>query len=369
MQNKTIGIVGQGFVGKAVREKLKEDFTIYAYDKYNEDLSRIYSGNSDSRGNINLSDIIKMSDVVFVCVPTPMYEDGQCDTRIVESVINDIHLECVNQDKTTVVICKSTMPPGTTDKLNTLSPLVDVLFSPEFLTEANSVQDFKNQNRIVLGTTDTSIATIDLIRDIFKVSFPEAEIIVMNATEAETVKYVANLYLATKVSFFNDMYDFCNLIGSNYDTVINAVTKDPRISKSHTMVPGPDGDRGFGGHCFPGTYSIKTTKGDITLKEAFFKYSNNQLIEVISFDDKVENQESKIVNEVTRNHYKGNLIKFSLEDGSVLECTPEHIFPINRNNKLILIKAKDILESDNFYSVSEYINKNRETLTYDTQII
>ncbi len=254
MKVEVIGVIGQGFVGTAVREKFRELFPVMAYDKYNEDLSKTYDSKKSLDHVNTLSDLVDNCDYLFSCVPTPMYEDGECDTRIVESVIMDLHHECIKKEKTVTVVCKSTMTPGTTERLNEISKFVEVLFSPEFLTEANAVEDFKNQNRIILGLPKSRTHnpnTRSLIISTFQKAFPNANVLTIDATEAEMVKYMTNLFLATKVSFFNDMYSYCQKIGANYNVISEVTLLDKRIGNSHYQVPGPDGDRGFGGHCFP----------------------------------------------------------------------------------------------------------------------
>ena len=247
--NKTIGIVGQGFVGTAIREKFKECYTVNTYDKFNEDTSVTYIEDKIIKDNNTIESLVKNNNIIFICVPTPMFEDGECDTSIVKSVINDLADECDSQDKEIIAIVKSTIPPGTTKDLNRISKRVGVVFSPEFLTEANSIEDFKNQTRIVLGI-DYAEHTNPVYK-IFKDCFPNADIICINSGEAEMTKYTTNLFLATKVSFFNDIYKMCESLSLDYDHVIEATMHDPRIGKSHYMVPGPDGDLGYGGHCFP----------------------------------------------------------------------------------------------------------------------
>lgn len=248
---KSIGIIGQGFVGTAVREKMREHFLVYTYDKYNKDQSLIYKSDTviENERAINIDVLVENCDIIFVCVPTPMFEDGECDTRIVRSVIEDLAQEAESQDRNVIAVVKSTVPPGTTKGLNQISKRVGVTFSPEFLTEANSVNDFKNQKRIVLGIDWAEY--INPVVEIFSISFPDADVFTINSDEAEMVKYVTNLFLATKVSFFNDMYQICQKLGINYDQVIDVTLADPRIGKSHYRVPGPDGDLGYGGHCFP----------------------------------------------------------------------------------------------------------------------
>jgi nucleotide sugar dehydrogenase len=248
---QNIGIVGQGFVGTAVMEKFRQSFAVYAYDK-DPSLSVITSqapGESTPTNLINIANVVENCNIIFVCVPTPMFEDGECDTRIVEEVIEDIAKEAEFQNKKVIAVIKSTIPPGTTERLNGLSNKVGVVFNPEFLTEANATADFENQTRIVLGID--YMEYIEPISSIFKTTFPEADLILINSKEAEMTKYTTNLFLATKVSFFNDIYSLCEKLEINYDNVIEATMHDPRIGKSHYEVPGNDGDRGFGGHCFP----------------------------------------------------------------------------------------------------------------------
>lgn len=252
MKKQQIGIIGQGFVGTAIREKFKSKFTVYTYDRFHPELCVTYNGeriiNASPKNNIE--SIVSNCYFVFVCVPTPMFENGKCDTSIVKSVIDNLAGECEKQDKKVVVILKSTVPPGTTADLNKISKKISIIFNPEFLTEANATEDFENQNRIVLGID--WIELIEPVTKLFsKVFKKNVELMVTPSKEAEMTKYMTNLFLATKVSFFNDMYRMCNELEIDYITTINATLLDPRIGKSHTLVPGPDGDFGYGGHCFP----------------------------------------------------------------------------------------------------------------------
>jgi nucleotide sugar dehydrogenase len=242
-----VGIIGQGFVGTAVMTELSKTFSVFAYDK-DSSKSIITNGFVDKK-NIDIKMLVENCEVIFVCVPTPMFEDGECDLRIVESVIEDIAKEAEFQNRKVITIIKSTVPPGTTERLNGLSHNVGVTFSPEFLTEANAIKDFENQTRVVLGID--YLEYVEPVREIFEKGLPNAELIIINSKEAEMTKYTTNLFLATKVSFFNDIYSLCEKLDINYNDVIEATLHDPRIGKSHYNVPGPDGDRGFGGHCFP----------------------------------------------------------------------------------------------------------------------
>tara|TARA_R110001592_G_scaffold79122_1_gene237046 strand:+ start:1250 stop:2104 length:855 start_codon:yes stop_codon:yes gene_type:complete len=236
---KTIGIVGQGFVGSAVNEGLAKHYAIETYD---------IAKNSTCE---SLKELCEKTGIVFVCLPTPMEKDGKCHTGIVESVLNDInqlmHLDGVGFTNKTIVV-KSTVPPGTTEKWNKQFVALDIVFNPEFLTEANSIEDFKNQNRIIVGGPRS--AATKIVR-IFRKVFPKVPIIKTNSTYAEMVKYVTNCFLATKVSFANEMFEICEYLDIDYDKVIEYAKHDERLGYSHWSVPGPDGDFGYGGHCFP----------------------------------------------------------------------------------------------------------------------
>ena len=112
----------------------------------------------------------------------------------------------------------------------------------------NSIEDFKNQNRIIIGSARKVGAKI---KSIYSKVFPRVPIIKTSSTIAEMIKYFTNCYLSTKVSFANEMYQICESLDIDYDKVIEYAVRDERIGSSHLNVPGPDGDFGFGGHCFP----------------------------------------------------------------------------------------------------------------------
>ncbi len=232
-----VGVVGQGFVGTAVYEGLKNHHTLYCYDK---DLQL----NVKRLGVANLEILAEYSEIIFVCVPTPMDEDGKSYTSYVEEVIKDLDEYTNNK----IVVIKSTIPPGTTTKLNAKYKNNTIVFSPEFLTEANSIEDFKNQTRIILGGDRKGT---NKLRVMFSKAFPTAHIIKTDSTYAEMIKYLTNNFLTVKVAFANEMYKVCERLQIDYDKVVEYATLDERLGSSHWGVPGPDGDLGFGGHCFP----------------------------------------------------------------------------------------------------------------------
>jgi UDPglucose 6-dehydrogenase len=227
----TIGIIGQGFVGNAVREKMQKYYSVFYYDK-------------DPNKKSNVESIYKLQEVanvVFVCVPTPMKKTGECDVSIIEEILSELDVYKSN------VIIKSTIPPGTTDRFIREYPNLSIAFNPEFLTEANAVEDYNNQKRIIIGLREG----VMLFSSVFENAFPDSKIIICDPMVAEMVKYVTNTFLATKVSYANEISHICSVMGIDYDDVISVATKDERLGTSHWKVPGHDGDYGYGGHCLP----------------------------------------------------------------------------------------------------------------------
>lgn len=229
-----IGIIGQGFVGNAVYQKFKNYYDILTYDL------------DESKSNSTLNQISEKCETIFICLPTPMDEDGRCNVSIVELELVGLNTHNTNNKKNIVI--KSTVSPGTTERWNRQYKNLNIVFNPEFLTERNAVKDYENQSRIILGGPRPATTEI---KQIFSKVFPLAHIIKTDSTHAEMVKYLTNSFLATKVSFANEMYEICEGVGVDYDKVIEYATQDERLGNSHWNVPGPDGDFGYGGHCFP----------------------------------------------------------------------------------------------------------------------
>lgn len=230
-----IGIIGQGFVGNAVYQKFKKYYDVHTYDL-------------DETKSNSTKEMVVHQKYLFLCLPTPMNKNGSCNVDIIEKELDNIDLIADNQETIKTIIIKSTVPPGTTENWNEKYESLDIIFNPEFLTEANAVSDYENQSRIILGGVRP--ATTEL-KTIFSKVFPKAHIIKTDSTHAEMVKYLTNSFLATKVSFANEIYQICQVVGADYDKVIEYATLDDRLGKSHWNVPGHDGDFGFGGHCFP----------------------------------------------------------------------------------------------------------------------
>ena len=200
----SIGIIGQGFVGTALREGLKKTFEVETYDKFKTEDSTCTS----------LEELCEKTFILFLCLPTPMRKDGSCDLSIVEGVISEIDLISTGDH---IVVVKSTVPPGTTRKLNDMYTNLKIVFSPEFLTEANSIEDFKNQNRIIVGGPRPAST---IIKNMFRIAFPKIPIVKTGSNTAEMVKYFTNCILATKVSFANEIKQICDQADVDYDKVV-----------------------------------------------------------------------------------------------------------------------------------------------------
>ncbi len=237
-----IGVIGGGFVGNATKlfeceSPPVQDVHVLTYDKDPEKCCPV---------DTSLPDLVDC-DLVFICVPTPMNEDGSCHTQIVENCIHDLKAFGLRPEN---IVVRSTVPVGFCKSMG-------VNFMPEFLTESNWKEDFKNNNTWIFGLHDIEdtatknkfISLIILAKKYGKILYNDKYF--CTNSEAELIKLTRNCFLACKVSFFNEIYDFAFKNGCNYEVVSNLVGLDRRIGESHTKVPGPDGEKGYGGTCFP----------------------------------------------------------------------------------------------------------------------
>jgi len=228
-----IGIVGYGFVGKAVEYGFKEGNEIYIYDKFQKTLP--------------LDEVVKKSEVIFVGVPTPMTKEyKKIDLSIVEDITAEIVKLARKYKVEPIIVLKSTIVPGTTRRLSKINMYPRMAFNPEFLTEANYLEDFVHADRVVVGADNNEVK--QWVVDLYRAAFPKTPIFETDPTTAEVVKYMANTYLATKVIFANEMFDLCEKLGVNYDEMKKMVVADKRIYDSHL---GITATRGFGQKCFP----------------------------------------------------------------------------------------------------------------------
>ncbi len=232
--NYKIGIVGLGYVGSAIKSFFEKEIQIFSYD--------IQKKKSTEK---SIKDLLgKKVDFLFLCLPTPMNEDGSTFLGHINKVLEEISSYGFNG----VIVIKSTIPPKTTENYSNKYKALQIVFNPEFLTEANFIEDFKNQEYIVLGGGKDSCGKV---KNLYSNYFSSKMIHCVSSTESEMLKYYLNSYLALKVSFSNEIYQLCKSMDINYDKLIYLSKLDKRIGKTHMNVPGPDGFLGFGGSCFP----------------------------------------------------------------------------------------------------------------------
>jgi nucleotide sugar dehydrogenase len=242
MAGMTIGFIGQGFIGKAYADDYEaRGFSTVRYAK-----EEPYTGNKDA---------IKECDIVLVAVPTPTTPKG-FDSSIVEEV-----LQLVGKGK--IAVIKSTLLPGTSEKLQEMFPEITVLHSPEFLRARSAREDVKSPDRNIIGISKDTPEQKKAAEEVLK-TFPTAPYnAIVSSRESELIKYAGNVFLAMKVIFANMLHDLSKNLGTDYETVRAAFGADPRIGSTHLTV-NFEGGRGAGGYCF-----IKDFAAFNTLYEKF----------------------------------------------------------------------------------------------------
>ncbi|MBN22552.1 MAG: hypothetical protein CL678_14815 [Bdellovibrionaceae bacterium] len=251
-----IGIIGHGVVGKAISHTLSKKFKLVIFDKFEK--------------HDPFADLFHC-DFVFIAVPTPFdCKNNEVDvSSIVESLEN---LENINFSG--VAIIKSTVTPSTCEALSK-NVSFDIVFNPEFLRESTTPnEDFRDQEIVVIGTSSVNI--FNKIKKMFElVLLPEAQYFHTSTNEAEMIKLAQNTMLASRVAIANMLYDACLEKSIDYNLIRNiAFDKFEILGPYMSLVPGPDGNRGFGGKCLP---------KDI---RAFNSIHNSKLLkEIIHYND------------------------------------------------------------------------------------
>ena len=226
-----IGIVGFGYVGSAVAASYAES-QVMVYDPKYPGLSK------------PIAEIKRVCSVIFVCVPTPSDVTG-CDTRILDNVISDL------SGYTGPVIIKSTAPPQWYANVEATSGL-RVAHVPEFLTQARAKYDYVNPHKIVVGCKPDLRDAITNVLLASAINFDRiTNIEFCTIAEASFFKYMANNMLAMKVVINNEMSQLAGAMGLDWETLSLIAKSDSRLGNTHWSVPGPDGNYGFGGACFP----------------------------------------------------------------------------------------------------------------------
>ena len=226
-----VGIVGMGFVGSALESGLKESVNTLKIDP---------------KLNTKVFDLVAFNpEFIFICVPTPLNDNGSQDIRILKSVMREL-----NENKiSSIIVIKSTVAP---DKLCSLNESYDFVYNPEFLREKTAQKDFINGDLVLFGgKRDLCITVSDFFKEYTLCK--NKEHFITDIATASLVKYSINSYLASKVVFFNQLNEIFKASTSKetWENFITFISSDKRIGFSHMSVPGHDGRNGFGGACFP----------------------------------------------------------------------------------------------------------------------
>jgi UDPglucose 6-dehydrogenase len=255
MSKFKVGVIGNGFVGES---------QAYAFSPVAD--VKIFDINPVKSTHTLLE--VLSQDFIFVCLPTPMKENGEQDNSYIENFFSNIGL--YNTDA--IFILKSTVLPGTTKQLVDKYKF-NIVFCPEFLTEKTAKLDMLTQSRIVVGGDEELCLKV---LGLFIERFGKKHYIMTDSTTAEFIKYMANTFLAVKVSVVNEFYRLANELEVDWNDALEGFVSDPRIGNSHSNVPGHDGKLGFGGTCFPKDINALITIGkklgvDMNTLEAAWK--------------------------------------------------------------------------------------------------
>ena len=228
-----VAIIGYGFVGKALKNGLKTSVEVLLVDP---------------KLNTNINDLKTFKpDTIFICVPTPMNDDGSQDTSILENVIDELN----PFSESSLIVLKSTVIPSYVSKIEIKIP--NIVYNPEFLRENFANEDFINADLIVFGSKndEANKKLANFYSQYTKCTNTNYQF--TDLISASLIKYSINSFLSAKVIFFNEFFEVFSNSGSkdNWENFIKIMQNDKRIGNSHMQVPGPDGKLGFGGPCFP----------------------------------------------------------------------------------------------------------------------
>ena len=279
-----LAIVGYGFVGKATDQGFNKRVTKYIVDPL--------LGTSIAE----LKDF--EPEIVFICVPTPMKDDGSQDASIISSVTQDLSKYCPKAIK----VVKSTVLPSVLDELKSIDAYL--VYNPEFLREKHANFDFIKSDMIIFGG-DRNISKHVSNAYLRHSRCETKEHIFTDLKTASLIKYAINTFLASKVIFFNELHSLFNNLetSDDWDSVINIISRDKRIGDSHMQGPGHDGRKGFGGACFPKdslalikfaknlgvnlNSLISTVRINNKLRSKYTELDSRESKQNVSFDDKI----------------------------------------------------------------------------------
>ena len=236
-----IAMIGAGYVGSALANYFKS--------------RGIQAGMFDPLKGYADASVLLTAEVIFVAVPTPFYVDGKgFDDVFLQEALRTIP----EQEK--IVVLKSTLQPGTTERLQSLFPQHRLLHNPEFLTQDRAERDMQFPNRQLVGYTNRSRADADFVMALLPRAPFER---IMSATEAETVKCATNAFYAMKVAYANQIYDVCQKSGADYEQIKQCIMAEPWMGGEMHWDVIHRGYRGYGGKCIPKDARMFIQHGDV----------------------------------------------------------------------------------------------------------
>jgi len=246
----------------------------------------------------NLKTAVNESEAVFLCLPTPQGEDGSADLKYVMAVADDIGkiLKEEGDNNFKIIVNKSTVPVGTSVKVTEVIKKHDVenfevVSNPEFLREGFAVEDFMKPDRIVFGATSDEAKK--LVRKLYEPFVRQGNpIIEMDPFSSEVTKYAANSYLAMRITFMNELANFCEAVGADVDLIRRGMSTDTRIGKRFLFA-----GIGYGGSCFP-----KDVKA---LSKTSSKF--NKEMKIITLVDKVNEEQKSVLLSKILDHFDNNI--------------------------------------------------------------
>lgn len=310
-----ISVIGTGYVGLVTGTCFAEmGNDVICVDNNPEKLEKLKKGivpiyepglellfnRNISHGRITFSEDLKHavtnSEIIFLCLPTPMGEDGSADLSYVMNVSKEIAEMLIENNSYKIIVNKSTVPVGTGQKVINIvnkagAKNVEVASNPEFLREGFAVDDFLKPDRIVIGAN--SDKALDKLKLLYAPFVRQGNpILTMDIPSAEVTKYAANSYLAMRITFMNELANFCEISGADVDEVRKGISTDSRIGKRF-LFPGI----GYGGSCFP-----KDVK-------AFVKTSQeiNSELSILNLVDKVNEKQKTIIVDKILNHFNNDI--------------------------------------------------------------
>lgn len=271
-----IGIIGYGTVGKAIVGGFEQKAQLYIYDP-------LYTADNGSRFCASIAEVYRASRFIFVCVPTPQKlknpDDvyGEFDSTILDKCMEDISLS--GHHDTKIVVIASTVLPAKVKEYIDIWPDLNIVISPELLTEKNAMADFLNPECRIIGGEPKQAREVQKLYEDYSVCQP-CKVGYCSAVNAAYVKYMRNTYLAIKVSTMNQFYDlFAHMDNTDsWEDIATILHYDSRLGNSHYKVPGHDGERGWGGKCLPkdsaALYHYATQQDvEVPLLEAALEYN------------------------------------------------------------------------------------------------